>query len=82
MSMDEAKELTRQAVALFGRTTSIPARTSLPTLIDRGELIAMLEDLASVNLSREAVERQARRMADDLIARGLSLPSTDSSGAK
>lgn len=38
--------------------------------IDRGELVAMLQDLASVNLSREAKERQAARMADALIAKG------------
>jgi hypothetical protein len=42
-------------------------------IVDRAELIKLLEDLASVNLSREARERQARRMADDLIARGLGL---------
>lgn len=48
------------------------AQASLPPIVDRNELIALLEDLASVNLSREAVERQARRMADDLIARGLT----------
>ena len=48
------------------------AQASLPPLIDRAQLVALLQDLASVNLSREAVERQARRMADDLIARGLA----------
>ncbi len=57
------------------------AQASLPPVIDRGELIALLQDLASVNLSRDAVERQARRMADDLIARGLSIPSTNSGDA-
>jgi len=36
--------------------------------IDRDELVALLENLASVNLSREACERQAQRMADGLIA--------------
>lgn len=77
MSMDEAKELTRQAVALFGRATSIPAQYALPPLVDRAELVALLEDLASVNLSPDACSRQAARMADDLIARGLTaLPST------
>ena len=36
--------------------------------IDRDELVALLENLASVNLSGEACERQAQRMADGLIA--------------
>src|SRR6516164_3596020 len=36
--------------------------------IDRDELVALLENLASVNLNREACERQAQRMADGLIA--------------
>lgn len=52
-------------------------RPDLPPLVDRAELIALLDDLASVNLSREACARQARRMADDLIARGLTFPSTE-----
>ena len=40
--------------------------------IDRGELVAMLHDLASVNLTHDAAERQATRMADALIAKGIA----------
>lgn len=48
-----------------------PQPTTAGGSLDRNELMALLQDLASVNLSCEAAERQARRMADDLIARGL-----------
>lgn len=40
--------------------------------VDRGELILFLQDLASPNLSKEAADRQAARMADALIAKGIS----------
>lgn len=52
----------------------------LPPLVDRSELVALLEDLASVNLSREACARQANRMADDLITRGLTFTPADGGG--
>lgn len=53
---------------------ALPAQAvvSLPPLMDRSELVGLLEDLASVNLSREACSKQANRMADDLIARGVT----------
>jgi hypothetical protein len=57
------------------------AQPTLPPIVNRAELIALLEDLASVNLSREACARQARRMTDDLIARGLGLASQPSPAA-
>lgn len=47
-----------------------PQPTTAAKGIDRDELIALLQDMASVNLPREAAERQARRMADALIAKG------------
>jgi hypothetical protein len=43
--------------------------------IDRGELVAMLTDLASVNMSSEVAGRQATRMADALIAKGIGGPA-------
>lgn len=39
--------------------------------IDRGELILLLQDISSVNLTKDAAERQAARMADALIAKGI-----------
>jgi hypothetical protein len=62
-----------EAAALHLRSV---AQGSLPPLLDRGELVRLLQDLASVNLSMEACERQANRIADDLIARGLTFTST------
>ncbi len=40
--------------------------------LDRGELILFLQDLASPNLTKETADRQARRMADALIAKGVN----------
>lgn len=71
--LDVVKEILDRAA----RESAPVAQAALPPLVDRAELVGLLEDLASVNLSREAVERQARRMADDLIARGLSVPSAE-----
>jgi hypothetical protein len=66
-TMERWKALGRKITPLF------PAPPPLDPAgqIDRGELVAMLQDLASVNLSREAKERQAARMADALIAKGI-----------
>lgn len=48
-----------------------PQPASNAGVIDRGEMIKMLEDMASVNLSKEAGGRQAVRMTDALIAKGV-----------
>jgi hypothetical protein len=73
--------LLRKHAEEIEKLTSGVAQRPLPPLIDRSELIALLQDLASVNLSREACERQAMRMADDLIARGLTLAVTSTERA-
>ncbi len=39
--------------------------------VDRDELVGILTDMSSVNMSSEAAGRQAKRMADALIAKGF-----------
>lgn len=53
--------------AIKAWNTRAPRCASVGNAIDRDELIAMLTDLASVNMQKDAAERQARRMADALI---------------
>ena len=53
---------------IIHRDNARAAIEAMRRTIDRDELVALLENLASVNLSREACERQAQRMADGLIA--------------